>query len=186
MPDIPAGNDEDGQRGIVLDPHGLDPKHFVQQLKTACATHYGLAGPLKVELKPLRAGSELLELVVLDPGREKVANVVFAPIQDRRGRQILSIRDQNNFRDELKRKRLMILMHLYLIERYHADSVHYVTPTSDNQAQTEGMKILGIYDKVALEIGDIIVAHVAQAPVREFLNPDRQALKRLITRADAF
>ncbi len=45
LPDIPADNDEDGSRAIVLDAHQQDPKEFIQDLKSACAQHYGLAGP---------------------------------------------------------------------------------------------------------------------------------------------
>ena len=61
---------------------------------------------------PTRAGSELLELGVLDADDEKLANIVFATIQDRRGRQILSVRDQNTFDTSLRTKRLMTLLHL--------------------------------------------------------------------------
>ena len=66
---------------------------------------------------------------------EKLANVIFAPIHDRRGRSILSVRDQNTFAESLRKKRLMTLVHLFLVHRFKADSVHYVTPTEDNQYQ---------------------------------------------------
>ncbi|MEK7758292.1 MAG: DUF927 domain-containing protein [Pseudomonadota bacterium] len=46
LPDIPADNDEDGGRAIVMDPHGQSPKEFIQDLKAACARYYGLAGPV--------------------------------------------------------------------------------------------------------------------------------------------
>ncbi len=58
---------------------------------------------LTVSCVRARAGSELLELGVRDDGTRSCANVVFAPIQDRRGRSILSVRDQNTFDDELRR-----------------------------------------------------------------------------------
>jgi isocitrate lyase len=41
--------------------------------------------------------------------RGALANVVFAPIHDRRGRSILSVRDQNTFAEQLRKKRLMTL-----------------------------------------------------------------------------
>ena len=66
---------------------------------------------LRVELRPHTAGSDLLALSVLDESRTKVAGVVFATIQDRRGRTILSIRDQNTFDSSLRKKRLMTLLH---------------------------------------------------------------------------
>ena len=112
-------------------------------------------------------------------GGEQLANVIFATIQDRRGRGILSIRDQNMLPSQRKR-RLMTLMQLFLIHRYKADSVHYLTPTDDNQRQTERMKALGIFTDVKTEIGQIIVADVSKERVAELLKPDRKALDELI------
>ena len=54
----------------------------------------------------------------------------------------------------------MTLVQLFLIHRYRAGSVHYVTPTEDNLAQTQRMKDLGIFTVVRTEIGQIIVADV--------------------------
>ena len=61
------------------------------------AEHHEVEKTLKVSLRPHTAGSELLELSVLDEDDEKLANIVFATLQDRRGRSILSVRDQNTF-----------------------------------------------------------------------------------------
>ena len=82
------------------------------------------------------------------PAGEKAANVIFAAIQDRRGRNILSVRDQNTFDPALRRKRLMTLTQLFLIHRYRIDSVHFLTPTEDNHRQTERMKERGIFTAV--------------------------------------
>ena len=62
---------------------------------TTWAEHHGVPVALRVSLRPHTAGSEVLELSVLDPSGEKVANIVFATIPDRRGRSMLSVRDQN-------------------------------------------------------------------------------------------
>ncbi len=137
---------------------------------------------LRVVLKPHIAGSELLELGVLDDSGTKVANVVFAPIQDRHDHMMLSIRDQNNFAEELRQKRLLTLMTLFMIHRYKAVSVHYVTPTEDNQRQAEGMKALGIYSEIQTEIGQIIVAKTDGDNVKELLKPDRKELRKLIAK----
>jgi malate synthase A len=147
------------------------------------AEYYKIRGSLRVELRPHRAGSDLLELSILDESKNKVANAVYASIQDLRGKNILSVRDQNTFDEDFRKKRLMTLIHLFLIHRYKSDSVHYVNPTDDNQKQTKGMKALGIYDDVNTEIGDIIVAGVDSDRVRGLLNPDLVELKRLITKA---
>jgi len=137
---------------------------------------------LRVELRPHTAGSDLLGLSVLDESGTKVAGVVFATIQDRRGHTILSIRDQETFDTSLRKKRLMTLLHLFLIHRYKAVSVHYVSPTDDNHKQTEGMKAMGIFDEVNDEVGQIIVADVNTARVQELLASDGVELKKLIER----
>jgi isocitrate lyase len=146
-------------------------------------TRHELPGPLTVELRPHTAGSELLELGVKS-GQEKVANVIFASIQDRRGRNILSVRDQNTFDPAHRRKRLMTLIHLFLIHRYRAVSVHYVSPSEDNRYQTQKMKHHGIFADVHDEVGEIIVADVNGERVAELLETDGPALGRLIDKTD--
>ncbi|HEX9288865.1 MAG TPA: isocitrate lyase ICL2 [Anaeromyxobacteraceae bacterium] len=143
--------------------------------------HHAIPGKLRVHLKPHTAGSDLLELALVSADGEKKLNVVFASIHDRRGRSILSVRDQNNFDLGLRKKRLMTLVQLFLFHRYKVDSAHYVTPTEDNQRQAEGMKALGLFGSVAQEVGEIIVADVSQVRVKELLSADRAALQALIT-----
>ena len=136
---------------------------------------------LKVVLRPHSAGSELLELSLM-LGDEKAANVIFATIQDRRGRNIISIRDQNTFTAALRQKRLMTLAQLFLMHRYRGDSLHYVTPTEDNHQQTAGMKAQGIFTSVTEEVGEIIVADVNRERVAELTKGDHVALKAFIAR----
>ena len=90
------------------------------------------------------------------------------------------MRDQNTFDEALRKKRLMTLMHLYLIHRYKADSVHYVTPTDDNQYQTRKMRAQGIFTGVNTEVGQIIVADVNAPRIAELMQPERTALGKLI------
>ncbi len=139
-----------------------------------------IAKTLRVELRPHTAASDLLELRVLDESRTKMGNIVFATIQDRRDRHILSVRDQNTFNMEFRRKRFMTLLQLFLIHRYKINSVHYVTPTEDNLKQTEKMKALGIFEEVHTEIGHIIVASVNTEHVKVLLNTDGDELEKLI------
>jgi isocitrate lyase len=107
--------------------------------------------------------------------------VIFATILDRRGRSILSIRDQNTA-PSIRRRRLMTLVQLFLIHRYRAGSVHYLTPTEDNQSQTQRMQDLGIFTVVRTEIGQIIVADVDAERVSELVRPDGEKLAELIRR----
>ena len=156
------------------------PKKLLEEWLAMWTRHYGLPDALRVQLQPHRAGSELLELGVYDKGEEKLANVIFAPIHDRRGRSILSVRDQNTFAESLRMKRLMTLVHLFLVHRFKADWVHYVTPTEDNQYQVTKMRSHGIFREVNTEVGQIIVADVNHQRISELLAPDREALGRLI------
>ncbi|HVT43704.1 MAG TPA: isocitrate lyase ICL2 [Thermoanaerobaculia bacterium] len=160
------------------------PKKLLEGWLDMWREHYRIDEPLKVDLRPQRAGSELLELSILGEGGSKRANVIFAPILDRRDRSILSVRDQHTFDEALRKKRLMTLIHLYLVHRYRADSVHYVTPTQDNMYQTERMKAHGIFSEVNTEIGEIIVTEVDKARVKELLAPDRETLWKLIRKEE--
>jgi isocitrate lyase len=125
-----------------------------------------------------------MELSVLAPAGEVEANVVFAPMEDRQGKHILSVRDQNTFNPDLRKKRLMTLTHLWLVHRYRTDSVHYVSPTDDNRYQAQKMKTHGLYREVHEEVGHIIVANVNPERVRELLQSDREALGRLIRKEE--
>ena len=156
------------------------PTKLLEEWLAMWTEHWVYPGKMRVELRPHTPGSELLELRVLDePSGEKLATVIFANIQDRRGRIILSFRDQNTVA-ALRKKRLMTLVHLFLIHRYKASSVHYVTPNEDNQLQAARMKSLGIFSDVHTEIGQIIVAHIGTQVVAELLKPDRSALAEMI------
>jgi isocitrate lyase len=74
----------------------------------------------------------------------------------------------------------MTLVQLFLIHRYKASAVHYVTPTEDNESQTQKMKSIGIFSDVHTEIGQMIVANVNKQVVDELLKPDRAALLEMI------
>src|SRR3989338_7471248 len=162
----------------------VSPK-VLEEWLSLWAQEYDYAGELRVQLRPHTAGSDLLELAVLDTASTKIANVIFASIHDRRKKSILSVRDQNTFLETFRKKRLMTLLHLFLIHRYKASSVHYVSPTDDNEKQTKKMQELGIYKEVNLEIGDIIVANVHSERITELMNPDKKELLNLIVKKDS-
>jgi isocitrate lyase len=138
---------------------------------------------LRVELRPHIAGSDLLEIRVIDEDGTSLADVVFTSIVDRRGRTILSVRDQNTD-PAVRRRRLMTLVQLFLVHRYRAASIHYLTPTDDNAAQSEGMRALGLFSEVQAEIGQIIVGQVDRSRVAELVAADGSALDALIRQAD--
>jgi isocitrate lyase len=158
------------------------PTRLLEEWLAMWTKHHQVSDSLRVELRPHTAGSELLELTLSKTDGEKVANIVFDVIVDRRGRHILSVRNQNTFDMTLRKKRLMTLNHLFLVHRYKIWSVHYVSPTDDNRYQAQKMKSHGLFSDVHDEVGDVIVADVSAAGVRALLAPDRDRLNALIQR----
>ncbi|GJN94807.1 isocitrate lyase 2 [Mycobacterium marinum] len=160
------------------------PKKLLEEWLALWSDHYQLGEKLRVQLRPRRAGSDVLELGIYGNDDEQLANVVFDLIKDRHGRSILTVRDQNTFAHKLRQKRLMTLIHLWLVHRFKADAVYYVTPTEDNQYQTSKMKSHGIFSEVNQDVGEIIVAEVNRPRIEELLTADRVALRQLITKGD--
>jgi isocitrate lyase len=156
------------------------PPRLLEKWLDLWREHRDIREPLTVTLRPHTAGSHLIELSIHGPGGAKAANVVFEPIQDRHGRSILSVRDQNTFDVALRRKRLMTLAQLFLLHRYRVDTVHYLTPSEDNHRQTEHMKRRSLFSDVNDEVGEIIVADVNRERVRQLVEPDQGLLVALI------
>ena len=77
----------------------------------------------------------------------------------------------------------MTLAQLFLIHRYRAGSLHYLTPTEDNRLQTQRMQDLGMFTLVRTEIGQIIVADVNRERVSELIRPEGDSLTELIRKA---
>jgi isocitrate lyase len=158
------------------------PTKLLEEWLTMWTKHHQIPGPLRVGLRPHTAGSELLELTLSKTSGEEVANIIFDVIVDRRGRNMLSVRNQNTFDTALRQKRLMTLIHLFLVHRYKIWSVHYVSPTDDNRYQAQKMSTHGLFSDVHDEVGDVIVADVSAEGVKALLAPDRDRLNALIQR----
>ena len=147
------------------------------------AEHNGLPPVFRAQLRPVAAGSDFLELSLWNDSKDRAGNIIFADVQDRHGHKLLSIRDMNTD-PSLRKKRLMTLAHLFLLHRYKAGLVHYLSPTEDNEHQALKMQRLGIFGNVNTEAGLIIVASVNAGRIGELLNPDRVVLRKLITKTE--
>jgi isocitrate lyase len=158
------------------------PVKLLDEWLALWTARHQIPGSLRTALRPHTAGSELLELSVSNPAGDKAANIIFSVIVDRRGRHILSVRDQNTFDNALRQKRLMTLIHLFLVHRYKIWAVHYVSPTDDNRYQTQKMKTHGLFSDVHDEVGQVIVADVNPDGVKALLAADRDRLNALIER----
>ncbi|HEX8894157.1 MAG TPA: isocitrate lyase ICL2 [Terriglobales bacterium] len=161
------------------------PPKMLEEWLEIWAQHNNLPPDFRAQLRPLAAGSDFLELSILSDGKNPVGNLLFADMQDRHGHKLLSIRDMNTYDSSLRKKRLMTLAHLFLLYRYKTGLVHYLSPTEDNQHQSQKMKRLGLFSKVDTEGQMIIVATVNHDRIAELLNPDRVMLKRLIMKQDS-
>ena len=160
------------------------PPKVLEDWLQVWAEHNNLPPTFRAQLRPLAAGSDFLELSIRADGKQRVANLIFADMQDRHGHKLLSIRDMNTYDPSLQKKRLMTLAHLFLLYRYKTGLVHYLSPTDDNQHQAQKMKRLGIFSKADTEGQMIIVATVNHSRIAELLNPDREMLGRLIRKQD--
>ena len=161
----------------------VPPKVLEDWLKI-WAEHNKLSPKFRPQLRPVAAGSDFLELSIWNDSKDKVGNVIFADVHDRHGNKLLSIRDMNTFDPTLQKKRLMTLAHLFLLHRYKAGLVHYLSPTEDNQHQAQKMKRLGIFSNVNTEADLIIVATIDPKRISDLLNPDQVVLKKLIMKQD--
>ena len=136
-------------------------------------------GELSVEIKERWAGSEEMMLNVFDEARDKIAEIIYRTDKDRDGRKFLAIKDQNTVR-KYRARRLMTLMHFYLLHRYKTDLVHYVAPTDDNRLSVRRMIQNGVFRQARTDDPNIIAIEVDTARAQKiFANDD--SVKKFIT-----
>jgi len=140
------------------------PTSVLEKWLTMWAEHWsqrGLyhGGVLSVELKERWAGSEDMMLNVFDEAKEKIAEIIFRVDKDRGGRKFLAVKDQNTVK-KYRARRLMTLMHFFLLHRYKTDLVHYVTPTDDNRLSVQRMGQNGVFRAARTDDPNIIAIEV--------------------------
>ena len=89
------------------------PPKLLDEWLQIWAQHNNLPPKFRAQLRPVAAGSDFLELSVWSDSTGRVANLIFADVQDRHGHKLLSIRDMNTFDPALRKKRLMTLAHQF-------------------------------------------------------------------------
>jgi len=137
-------------------------------------------GHLSVELKERWAGSEEMMLNVFDEASDKIAEITFRVDKDREGRKFLAIKDQNTVK-RFRFKRLMTLMHFFLLHRYKTDLVHYVNPTNDNRISVQHMMDYGVFREARTDDPNVIAIEVNTSRAQRIFTSDR-SLKRFIAR----
>lgn len=142
------------------------------------ADYYQVTGSFKVTLKPYKPSSYIMELGLWYED-QKIANIIFTIVTDRNSKNILSVHNQNMFKQAFRRKRITALMHIFLINRFKADSIYYLTPTEDNRAQCAAMQKYGIYTSVSDQVGEIITTEIETQYTANFLT-DETLLSKFI------
>jgi isocitrate lyase len=137
-------------------------------------------GELSVELKERWAGSEEMMLNVFDEARDKIAEIIFRVDKDREGRKFLAVKDQNTIR-KYRNRRLMSLMHFFLLHRYKTDLVHYVTPSHDNRLSVQRMIQNGVFRAARTDDPNIIAIEVDTARAQKIFAND-ESIKRFIAK----
>jgi isocitrate lyase len=137
-------------------------------------------GELHVELKERWAGSEEMMLNVFDEASDKIAEITFRVDRDRQGRKFLAVKDQNTMKP-YRSKRLMTLMHFFLLHRYKTDLVHYVTPTDDNRLSVQRMIHNGVFRETRTDDPNMIALEVDTARAQRIFSSD-ESIKRFIGR----
>jgi isocitrate lyase len=137
-------------------------------------------GELSVEVKERWAGSEEMMLNVFDEGADKIAEITFRVDKDREGRKLLAVKDQNTVK-KYRNRRLMSLIHFFLLHRYKADLVHYLTPNQDNRLSVQRMILNGVFRWAPTDDPNIIAIEVETARAQKiFANDD--SIKRFISK----
>ncbi|MBI2531242.1 MAG: isocitrate lyase [Deltaproteobacteria bacterium] len=137
-------------------------------------------GALNVELKERFAGSEEMMLNVFDEPRDKLAEITFRVDRDREGRKVLAVKDQNTFK-KYRNRRLMTLMHFFLLHRYKTDLVHYVNPSADNRLSVRRMIHNGVFKAARTDDPHIIAIEVDTQRAQKIFASD-ESIKRFIAK----
>jgi isocitrate lyase len=137
-------------------------------------------GEFSVELKERWAGSEEMMLNVFDDARDKIAEITFRVDKDREGRKFLAIKDQNTVK-KFRSRRLMSLMHFFLLHRYKTDLVHYLSPTHDNRLSVQRMILNGVFRWARTDDPNIIAIEVETARAQKIFAND-ESIKRFISK----
>ncbi len=138
---------------------------------------------LSVELKERWAGSEEMMLNVFDEARDKIAEITFRVDKDREGRKFLAIKDQNTVK-KFRNRRLMSLMHFFLLHRYKTDLVHYLAPTDDNRLSVQRMILNGSFRWARTDDPNIIAIEVETVRAQKIFAND-ESIKRFISKPPA-
>jgi isocitrate lyase len=139
-----------------------------------------IRGELSVEIKERWAGAEEMMLNVFDEERDKIAEIIFRVDKDRAGRKFLAVKDQNTMK-KYRSRRLMSLIHFFLLHRYKTDLVHYVTPSSDNRLSVQRMIHNRVFRAARTDDANIIAFEVDTARAQKIFASD-ESIRRFIAR----
>ena len=119
-------------------------------------------------------------LNIFDQAHDKIADIIFRVDKDREGRKFLAVKDQNTVKRN-RNRRIMSLVHFFLLHRYKTDLVHYVAPSSDNRLSVQRMIHNGVFRSARTDDPSIIAIEVNTEQAQKiFANDD--SIKRFIAK----
>jgi isocitrate lyase len=176
-----GGKSTEAQHRKVLEVPTSTLERWLRMWKEHWTKHgVSVRGELSVELKERWAGSEEMMLNVFDEEHDKIAEIIFRVDRDRTGRKFLAVKDQNTMK-KYRNRRLMSLMHFFLLHRYKTDLVHYVTPSSDNRLSVQRMINNGLFHAARTDDPNIIAIEVDTARAQKIFAGD-ESVRRFIAR----
>jgi isocitrate lyase len=176
-----GGKSTEAQHRKVIEVPTSTLERWLRMWKDHWTKHgVDLRGELSVELKERWAGSEEMMLNVFDEERDKIAEIIFRVDKDRAGRKFLAVKDQNTM-GKYRSRRLMSLMHFFLLHRYKTDLVHYVTPSSDNRLSVQRMVQNRVFRAARTDDPNIIAIEVDTARAQKTFAND-ESVRRFIAR----
>jgi isocitrate lyase len=119
-------------------------------------------------------------LNVFDEARDKIAEITFRVDKDREGRKFLAVKDQNTVK-KYRNRRLMSLMHFFLLHRYKTDVVHYVSPSPDNRLSVQRMILNGVFRWARTDDPNIIAIEVETSRAQKIFAND-ESIRRFISK----
>jgi len=119
-------------------------------------------------------------LNLFDEAHDKIAEIIFRVDKDRAGRKFLAVKDQNTIK-KFRSRRLMTLMHFFLLHRYKTELVHYVTPTNDNRLSVQRMIQNGVFRASRTDDPHIIAMEVDNARGQKIF-ANENSIRRFIAR----
>jgi isocitrate lyase len=134
----------------------------------------GVVPEVRSTLRPLRGGSEYLELLVSGRANHAHLRIVFVSLADRNGGSWLSITQQEtSAATKTTRSVLVGLSWLFLIQRFKATAFQCLAPAADDFALATDIQTLGLFGDSLRSTSDLLAARLVPDRVTELMKQEQ-------------